>query len=82
MTASSNAAGDTRPVAKATDAAIDRSKADPDFGIPAGERLTVILWSSTSNPHDSNAARTRSRASRTEVSSNPTSVNATSPAPA
>ena len=82
MTASSNAAGDTRPVARATDAAIDRSNADPDFGIPAGDRFTVMRWSSTSNPHDSNAARTRSRASRTDVSSRPTRVKATRPDPA
>ena len=81
-TASSKDTGDTRPVAKAMDAAIDRSKADPDFGIPAGDRFTVMRWSSTSRPHDSNAARTRSRASRTEVSSRPTRVNATRPAPA
>lgn len=42
MTLSSKALGNTRPVASAMDEAMAKSKTDPDFGMPAGERLTVM----------------------------------------
>ena len=42
ITLSSKARGITRPVASAIDEAMARSNAEPDFGMPAGDRLTVM----------------------------------------
>ena len=42
ITLSSKASGETKPVASAMDEAMARSKPEPDLGMPAGERLTVM----------------------------------------
>ena len=81
MTAPSKEVGPTLPAASRTEAAIARSKPEPDLCSPAGDRLTVTRESRTSRPQLSRAERTRSLDSRTEASGSPTMTNCTSPRP-
>ncbi len=65
--------------ATSTPMAMGRSSPAPPFRTPDGARLTVVLRWGQGRPLDSNAARTRSRDSRTAASGRPTMVNPGSP---
>ena len=68
------------PLAARMPIAIGRSKRPDSFGRSAGARLTVTLRAGNSNCAFCNAARTRSRASRTSVSGRPTRCTPGKPA--
>ena len=57
-----------------TPMAIARSRPLPALRNPDGARLTVMRWFGHARPLDKIAARTRSRASRQDVSGKPTTV--------
>ena len=57
------------------DTAIDRSNPGPIFGMSAGDNATVTFNSGKLNPEFLIAARTRSRASRTDESGLPVTAN-------
>jgi hypothetical protein len=77
--ASSSAA--SWPLAAKTPSAIGRSNRLESFGNSAGARLTVMRRAGNSKCTWLSAARTRSRASRTSASGNPTMWNAGRPGP-
>ena len=64
------------PLAARMPSAIGRSKRPDSFGRSAGARLTVTLRAGNSKRAFCNAARTRSRASRTSASGRPTMLHA------
>ena len=68
-------------LASSREAAMARSKPDPDFGSPAGESPTVTCRSRTSSPQACRALRIRSFASRSAASGSPTRVKETRPRP-
>ena len=53
---------------------IGRSKADPDFRTPAGERFTVIRFAGSRYPAFRSAVRTRSLASLASAPRKPTKI--------
>ncbi len=71
----SQAVGGIRPAAPRTARAMGRSYALPDLGRSAGARFTVTDLAGKRYSEIAMAARTRSRASRTAVSGNPTTVS-------
>ena len=62
----------TTSIAASTASAIGRSKCEPSFSISAGARLMTMRLGGRDSPIDVSAARTRSRASPTALSGNPT----------
>ncbi len=75
----SSASAGTWPLAASTPTAIARSNAGPALRTAAGARLAVRRCWGKSRSELSSAARTRSRASRTDASGRPTSENAGRP---
>ena len=66
-------------IAASSASAMGRSKWLPSFGRSAGERLMVMRFDGKAMDRADRAARTRSFASDTALSGNPTSVSAGTP---
>ena len=69
----------TWPSAASTPSAMARSRPEPALRKPEGARLTVMRFWGQLKPLEMRAARTRSRASRHDVSGRPTTRNPGSP---